>query len=1075
MPHYDLPDYVDNTAHKMSHTLNAIIQQMEYRELDIATGFFEPQVWGLVGEAFTLLEKCRLLLGKDPEIEAQGPSELDLRAYYRQKLQADVEKLPYNQQYVALVNELIAFLERESVQVRLFPTFLHAKAYLFPKASLIGSSNFTPSGLTRKAELNLVNKTNSVAKEMRENWFEPFWQEAEEFKAQLIAELQNSQFGTAPYTPHQVFIKALYEYFKDRLLPPDVQEYGSVSLASFQQEGLQEALRLLEKHNGVMLADAVGLGKTYIGMGLLEHLLMGQRRRGHIPKGLVVCPAQLRELVWKPKLDEYGIKAEICSMEEMGRKEFDWQKYNGFDLILVDESHNFRNPNTGRYQNLNKVICTGRADKKVVLMTATPINNTVWDLYHQLTLITRSSDSYYQEMGIRNLTSFFKRVNDRAAELFDLLEESMVRRSRYDVKKRLEAGEPMVLPGGGIIQFPERVLQAIEYNLEQTYRGFYAEIAAQIENLNLVSYNIESFKSQVSDKNAISSAPEHERIVQKNNALIGLMKMLFLKRLESSLTAFETSINCQLQFQTRFFALFEQGRLLDSANNRKLLVLEEDEFASESDQAATAVADLLDSLPEVEANEYDLVAIRQHLEADIAILREIKSWIEIIRAPSGDKPLDAKLAEVKKVLAGPLKGQKVLIFTYYQDTARYLYENLQGDAAWLTAVDHPRMDVISGATANREEIVRRFAPMANTPKGRDGEPERKKLQAQEIQILISTDVLSEGQNLQDAGLLINYDLHWNPVRMIQRAGRIDRLGTAFPQLTIYNCFPEEGLESLLGLVERLRQRIADIDRTVGLDASVLGELIHPRSLEELKRIKSADKTILDDLEQQSELISTDEMKLPLITYLQSIGESELRKIPMGIHSGRRWGTAGVFFAFRVKDRHFWRFYPANNSSLSMVTDKKRIFQMLHCSPQEPRRMPEGYDVFPLLEQAMAELLQELKVQQKTASLPPKMTGLNKTFYEALNQLGLLQAVTEELLARVSRVLARVSLRPFSRDVALKQIQGRYKTDKDAKVLAEWLDAYFVEHELYREVIEPTVLEHIHQEDIQLVCYEVFTE
>jgi len=1056
VPAYFPPDYLDNTDQRqMAAALVRIVRDLGQRELDVASGFFDPAAWRSLKDVFPLLERFRLLLGKAPELEGTGWERIDLAQYYRRRLQGDLEVLPLDQEYAALIDSLLAFLRWPSVEVRLYRSFLHAKAYLFPQVAIVGSSNLTQAGLHRRAELNLVRKEEMVARALREEWFEPFWTEAEDYKETLIKALEDSKFGTTPYTPFQGFIKALYEYFRDRLVPEVPEALVGVDLASFQQEGLREAIRLLDRHGGVLVADAVGLGKTYIGMGILEHYLLRQRRRGHIPRGMVVCPAQLRDLLWRAKLDEYGLKATVVSMEEMGREDFDWKKYQGYDLVLVDEAHNFRHPGTGRYGNLNRLICTGRRDKRVVLMTATPINNTIWDLYHQVMLLARGSESAYREHGISNLNGFFKRVAEGVAELFDLLEETTVRRSRYDVRKRQEAGEKIVLPGKGEIHFPERELQAVTYNLEQTYRGFYAEIAAQIDSLSLVSYNLEQFR-----------AGRDEQTVERNNAIIGIIKTTFLKRLESSLAAFRVSVERQARFQRRFCEFLEQGRLLDSPSHRKLIAMEEEEEPPE------AVEELIASLPEVAAADYDLGAIHTSLEADLRILQDLLDWIEIVGASAGGVAgQDAKLAAVKAELAGPLRGKKVLVFTYFQDTARYLYESLQSDEEWQAQAGRPALGLISGSTAiaGREHIVRRFAPIANTPETDEGWSERRALQAAELQVLISTDVLSEGQNLQDAGALINYDLHWNPVRMIQRAGRIDRLGSPFAKLTIYNCFPEEGLEELLHLLERLQQRIADIDRTVGLDASVLGEVIHPRSLEELRRIKAGDRKVLEELEQAAELLSTDEMKLPLLLYLQSIGEQAVQEIPLGIHSGRRAPLAGTFLAFKARDRHFWRFYPAGGGE--PLTDKRRIFQLLQCAPDEPRVVPD-HSIFELLDRATGEIFQELKALRAVRKIRPQMVGWNKEFYHAINQPRLFDQVPEELRQRVSQVLQDVALKPFQRDPALVAIRAAFQEGGGLQVLAEQLDAFFVENGLYREIVAPTTLEQIKEEELQLVCYEI---
>jgi phosphatidylserine/phosphatidylglycerophosphate/cardiolipin synthase-like enzyme len=195
------PDYLDNTDQRnVTGALTRIIRDLEQRELDVATGFFEPDAWRHVGQAFVLLDAFRLLLGKAPEMEGTGGEPIDLRDYYRRKLQGDLEVLPFDREYAGLVDSLLDFLHRDSVQVRLYRSFLHAKAYIFPKLAIVGSSNLTAAGLNRKAELNLVRKEEAVARALRDEWFENFWAEAEDYKDDLIQALEASKFGTAPWS-----------------------------------------------------------------------------------------------------------------------------------------------------------------------------------------------------------------------------------------------------------------------------------------------------------------------------------------------------------------------------------------------------------------------------------------------------------------------------------------------------------------------------------------------------------------------------------------------------------------------------------------------------------------------------------------------------------------------------------------------------------------------------------------------------------------------------------------------------------------------------------------------------------
>jgi superfamily II DNA or RNA helicase len=1075
---YHPPDYIDNTADErvLMTVLNCLMTEWGERELDVASGFFEPEVWRMLGASLSQLTRFRLLLGRPPDVDHQDEDDgaIDLRRFYRDRLRADLEQLPLNRDYAHLIDDLTAFLRRELVDVRFYNgAFLHAKAYLMPNVAIVGSSNFTPSGMTRRAELNVVKRDVSAVRDLRENWFESMWADSTDQKQALIDTLVESKFGGAKWTPFDVFIKVLYEYFKDRLLPESMEARLGVELASFQQEGLRDAIRLIDRHSGVIVSDAVGLGKTYIGMGLLEHYVLGKRRKGFIPKGLVICPAQLRDLVWNPKLEEYGIKAEVISQESVSRADFDWKQYNNYNVILIDESHNFRNPGTGRYQNLLKLLATGKPDKTVILMTATPINNSIWDLYNQVSFITRQQDSFFREYGIRNLKRFFSEVQQGSAEIFTLLEQVMVRRSRQDVKLRQQAGEEIRLPGKGIIHFPERKLHSVDYDLEATYDGFYDKIVLKIENLALISYNIEEFrKVEGEDK-------EVERVRQYSSALIGILKTLYLKRLESSLTAFEVSIRRQQVFQERFYDLLvNQERLLDSASNRRLLALE----ALEDDTVVDDIHAIIDALPEADIRDYDLKAIKRELERDMKALDSILDMVKLAQRLNDESKRDAKLTEVKSLLAGDLRGRKVLVFSYYHDTADYVYRALIDDASWQESWERsPVIEVIHGGVdgQRRERLVRRFAPVANTP---DGEASSISEQEPEIDILISTDVLSEGQNLQDAGVIINYDLHWTPIRMIQRAGRIDRLGTAFEELDIYNCFPQSGLESLLGLVQRLQDRIRDIDRTVGLDASVLGEMISTRSLEQLRRLRGGDAQLIDELERETELVSTDEMKFPLMLYLQQVGMDRIKSIPRGIGSGIRKSPrpSGVFFAFQAGERHFWRLYAGDGE---VVTDKRRLFRYLHTEAHEPRAMPAEFEVFDLLDDATQDVLKEINLVIRAQRVPPRMGSIALELNSALTQTSLFEAnsVSEEermkqqvLRERVQRVVQNVPLEAFKRDKTLKAIRDAYRQEQNQQALMVKLDEFFIDNELYRDVPESkTTLEQIRAEDLELIAYEVF--
>jgi superfamily II DNA/RNA helicase len=324
-------------------------------------------------------------------------------------------------------------------------------------------------------------------------------------------------------------------------------------------------------------------------------------------------------------------------------------------------------------------------------------------------------------------------------------------------------------------------------------------------------------------------------------------------------------------------------------------------------------------------------------------------------------------------------GQKVIVFTYYKDTARYLYRVLMNDenTSWREHLGNPHIRRIDSniRTTDRSHIIENFAPVAN------GRPEIAGTD-QEVDILISTDVLSEGQNLQDCGYLINYDLHWNPTRMVQRAGRIDRLGSLFDILHIYNMFPERALEELLGLVRSLTAKIEVINQTGFLDASVLGEVVTPRDFNTLRRIADEDNAVVEEQESFLELASSEVLLAELQKVLSTDAQRWLTDLDDGIHSGlERRDTKGMFFYFtapRESGRaHFWRYYDLTTRKI--IDNRYHIMQIIACRPDTPRFPPPYHevDVFEIQDKVIESILGEV-AQQEAAAIVNKPVAEEQT-------------------------------------------------------------------------------------------------
>lgn len=1077
------PFYISNDGEEtLAALLAAAVRRLEERRLDVAVGYFKPDVWGLIGDAFKELETFRLLLGTEPQVEGD-PAGLDLADYYQRAIRGELEELVFDRAHAALIDDLIDFLRRECVDVRLYhgqprenARFLHAKAYIFPTLSVVGSSNLTPAGLTTNAELNLVRTDREAADELRK-WFESRWTPSMPYKDELIRVLEESKFGDKQWTPYQVFIKALYEYFKDRLGPEEAMPVAGepLDLAVFQWEGVREATALLDRYRGCVVADATGLGKTFIGLELMRQYFLRLAERVKRPRFLLIVPAQLKSLIWDPLVAEHlGFRVDVVSMESLGRDDFDTRRYIEYDFILVDEGHNFRNPATRRYENLLAILGTGKQDKYVVLMTATPINTSVYDMLHQILLVTRNRHDYYAVDGIASLEGYFRRVAKEGAGMLDVIQVSTVRRTRYDLRKRQERGERIMIKDEEV-HFPQQPPpEPILYDLTASYGGFYEEGVEHIESLRLAPYRLETYRRE--------KTPEVLKELQRQEALVGIFKTTFLKRLESSAEAFRASIHDQAQFQDAFLKhLRDKGKLLGAAEFRRIRQL----LKNEDDDRLARVEDVLDSLDEVNPEAYDIEALKGDVDADVTALNTILGALDELTAQG---TADAKLDKVKEFvrarLNGKLQARKLLIFSYFRETAEYLHKSLKADTQWLRELGDPRIEIITGDTDGdrRSRIVREFAPISNRPEGEEAEGWEPL--ADQVDILVSTDVLSEGQNLQDCGELINYDLHWNPVRMIQRAGRINRLKTLHDPVFVYNCFPEKELEELLRIVERLHRRIRDIDQSVGLDASVMGETISDKSFEQLQRIRERDATVVDELEQQAELVTTEDMKLPLQMFIKQVGEEELKKIPLGIRSAREGATKGTFLAFKApaaeREFHYWRFYPEDGSPA--VADMREIFQIIDCDSQEPRVSvpdpdnPEREDRrFDVVERATADILKELKGQRGAATRPYPMIRIEREYYDAIANPLLGEPIEAEVRERVMHALETGAFRGLHKKFEWRELRRTWRSQENGTSwLASELDKLAVTWGLYSDASFGPVgaLKVIQEQKLKLVCYEL---
>jgi len=657
---------------------------------------------------------------------------------------------------------------------------------------VIENVNFGPPNVGSIRELNTV-RLQAQADAIRSKWFEKFWNLSDDFKDDLIELIENSRFGSYEYTPYEIFIKTLYEFQKDELMEEEKDEETGlpktkVNLAEFQGDAIARIWSRLKKYNGCIIADSVGLGKTWIAKKILEKI--GYYERKNI---LVICPAQLRNM-WRKELKSIDVKENILSQEQLATEDFLEKaldilggKIEGLELIVIDESHNFRNPLSNRWENLftliNDHIVKENIRPNMIFLTATPINNTPWDLFWQIMLIVLGDTRAFIKENILDLFSFFKKASVNPSILNDLLNEISIRRTRDYIVKNYPDAYIMVPNSDGILEekkiiFPDRLLENINYNLDSAYEGMYHQIADTIsDKLKMAYYQLLEYK-----KEGVLSEAE-KMTLGRMIGIGGIFKTILLKRLESSVESFRISINRHITFLEKLKKYLDMGKLLTKKYFHKYVLSLDEELT---------IAELKEELESFDKDKYRMKDLFADINFDIQYLTEILNKVKNI---TPDK--DAKFTVLKEKLLVLSKEGQIIVFTYYADTLNYIYREIINDNRF----SHLNIEAVSSTgesnkTPNqRTKIIDYFFD-------------------KKIDIILSTDVLSEGQNLQTAKYLINYDLHWNPTRMIQRAGRIDRIGSPFKEIFVYNFFPEDELEELLKLVEILQNKIADIDNSI---------------------------------------------------------------------------------------------------------------------------------------------------------------------------------------------------------------------------------------------------------------------
>jgi len=994
MPHVNLYT-VDNSTEDQS--VKAYLNDWcsVSKQMDIATGYLE--IGGLLelDGNWQKLDKIRIILGNEVTARTNAVLLAAVNVILA-RLKDSVDSEQERNEFLLGVLAILHALKTKRIECRVFDkNKFHAKAYItyfrddylsrfiqsmnVPAGyALVGSSNFTKAGLTQNIELNVQIKDDV---EQLQDWFEDHWEQGVDITEAILSVIETH---IREYSPYDVYLRSMFEYFKTREeTVTEWENHESVVypvLAKYQRDGYNSMIEIANRYNGAFCCDGVGLGKTFIGMMLIERFVKKERRNV-----VLIVPAAARISVWETTIKKYlpEILDSFYPFRIINHTDLLLEKNANLmdqitryaEVIIIDEAHHFRNRASSRYRKLFDMMQSG-PKKQMLMMTATPINNSFLDLQHLIELFTHRQDDYFSgaPLGIHSLSGHFKKMEAKLGDLVteepmdisddifrgdSLVNRLVVQRSRSYVKKSLSATE------GLSVMFSLRQPPFVaNYSLKLSYgkliddftKSFYRrdkETGRSITILSLPVYSPYEEEYFIGDHSKIDDMQSG-----RQSQIVNLIRLLLLKRFESSIAAFEeTCIKIYIRLRKFLNDYREYGntRTID-----RTLAIQSDvweyieRYAAEHPQRS--IEDVEDELPDyvwnVEENlDIDDFDIHAMLDDTILDLDVLSDFIKDIMTFTPER--DDKLRELKRILREDqhVVGKKVIIFSEYRATALYIYSELK-----KAGFKH-LYEIDGESKEDRHNMIQRFAPYYNDLSSAEVKDE--------IQILIATDVLAEGLNLQDAACLVNYELHWNPVRLMQRVGRIDRRRNAeveakllhdHPELAsdrekayYWNFLPPEELEKLLALYQTVSKKTLRISKAFGIEGK---KLLKPDD----------DYEALKDFNSQYEgKASGDE--IVALAYQELIAdnpnyENEVTTLPKKMFSGRLASEIkGYFFCYELPIKRLdgtwsngdgmYRWYILDTETGSVLQQPFEIWNAIKCGCEESR-------VFTPTEQEFAE-------------------------------------------------------------------------------------------------------------------------
>ncbi len=869
-----MPRIFDNIEQSLLPTLRQTLEVSD--RADFCVGYFNLRGWKQIDSfverwAGTDQNCCRLLVGMQrlPEAEFRtamaisGHSDIDNQTalQLKKKLAQEFrEQLMYGiptDTDEAGLRRLAAQIRAGKVVVKLFLRHkLHAKLYLLfrpdpinPVVGYLGSSNLTLSGLSKQGELN-VDVMDHDACQKLVKWFEDRWNDhwCMDISEELAEIIDTSWARPTPIPPYHIYLKMAYHLAQEARagltefkIPSD---FGN-RLFEFQKAAVKIAAHHLNKRGGVLIGDVVGLGKTLMACAVARIF-----EDDYGLETLVLCPKNLVPM-WENYVHQYRLRAKVVSLSSAIQALPELRRYR---LVLIDESHNLRNRNGKRYHAIQEYI--NENESKCIFLTATPYNKTYLDLSNQLRLFVREDidigirpERLLKDIGetefirrhqcpVRSLAAFEK--SDYADDWRELMRLYLVRRTRSFIQDNYASTDPangrkfLTFEDGTRSYFPARIPQTVKFRISDRdpndqYAQLYGDKSVRtINKLNLPRYGLGNYIAPSPHQPPTQTETKLvQDLSRAGKRLMGFCRTNLFKRLESSGHAFILSV--ERHIVRNFVYLYaiknnlaipigtQDAGLLDARitdEDEALLDIFDDSDGEETPSVKvletmgdfyTRAAEAYQDYTEHFRNRFkwlrsDLFVsdLAKDLDADakalIKLLKDCGRW-----NPSNDE----KLKALSTLLYEKHAGQKILVFSQFADTVRYLEEQ-------LTTQHTEPLAGVTGECENPTAIAWRFSPESNDKRERVS-------RAEELRILVATDILSEGQNLQDCAIVVNYDLPWAIIRLVQRVGRIDRIGQKSENILCYTFLPAEGIERILRLRARVRQRLQENAEVVGTD------------------------------------------------------------------------------------------------------------------------------------------------------------------------------------------------------------------------------------------------------------------